>query len=125
MKSYIMSPNVYPGIFLFLVGKNDVDEIKRLCKKHKLWNGEGSLESSSSYGSCWNFGTHSCLWINSFKLGNPDDHATLIHEVIHAVSNHAESIGIKLSRESEEHFCYMSGWLTAGFINAVKNKLFK
>ena len=94
---------------ILFVGKFDKKYIKKVMKRNvgkKFLESTFGDEDTSLYdGLCWDYNHIQIIWLDEFNVG------TLVHELNHAILNHARYIGMENSEEGDEYFCYMLQYL--------------
>ena len=117
MKKHIkIQSDIYPVKFHILLDFKDITTLKKCIKfpkketvteVHKLID---ELDLDAAHGYTLMHKGNIFVMVKEF-FSSPECYDTLCHELIHAVNMSAEYLGITYSKESEEYYAYLYGFL--------------
>ncbi len=100
---------IYPFTIFYLIGKHDYDTINDLMlyyDRPKIISATHAAALSKWDGACYSR-VESDFVINLPNIiVNPNEHSKLVHEAMHGIVCLFDMIGLSLSNEGQEAWCY-------------------
>lgn len=119
MRKFVVNTDVFPTTTGFMIGEWDDGEANAWARNEfGLGDGEKLAPPRNQYGVCYACEHADIIWCENEPF-DTQAIGTLIHEITHAVINIAKRLGFKLSVESAEFYCYMTGHLTEKALEKV------
>lgn len=124
MKYIKILSEIYPVKFHVILDFKTATQLKKSIKfpnketvteVHKLID---ELDWNNAHGYTFIYRGNIFLMVKEFT-GTNGCYDTLMHELIHAISMAADYIGITFSKDSEEWYAYMLGFLTKKIFQAL------
>jgi hypothetical protein len=117
-KYYIrIKPEMYPFKLHVLLNYATLDELKAdISLKNKYHTNNlhriiDELDWDNAHGYTWGYKGHIFVVVKFFNK-NLHSFDTLHHELVHAMSYCADYIGVVWTKESEEFYAYLNGYIT-------------
>jgi len=123
--TFVLQSELYPHKVIVFIGPRPKPEtVGGLCKRHKLWSGEGRTpHTGDGRASTITFGCGCFLWMEVFDgKASPDWFGTLAHEMCHVLSNASEHMGIYMDQKTDEFHAYYGGWLTKQIVRRMQRR---
>ncbi len=82
------------------------------------------LDLSDPCGSFISVNGHygGCIWVKDFDIKEPASLATLMHECVHAAMYVFDFVGVDISIQNEEAFCYYAECLFRNYIKSFRKE---
>lgn len=112
---------IFPFTVMFSLGETD-DSLFTKLKRMGMPNTKKSTAEldPNDLGKCVLYENNLCLIRTNAIPKTADQYATLHHEIFHAVSFMLQEITIKLDKNTEEVYAYLTGYITRELYKKLK-----
>jgi hypothetical protein len=118
---FLLRPDVFPARIAIWVGPWADEAIALYLQRTGLqMRTETAVKAPSSAegGCCYTFDAGCLIWLPGCPK-TPEEHSTLSHEALHAVSHIGAQLGLTLTEASEEWYCYFQSWLVRSVLERL------
>lgn len=112
---------IFPFTVMFSLGESDNALLSKLKERDMPDEKNGTIHlSDDMLGKCTLYENNLCLIRTKFIPKTADQYGTLHHEIFHAVSFILQELDVKLNKNTEEVYAYLTGYITRELYKKLK-----